>query len=57
MKPNDVIAVIVIILFLILAGIAFGIYKLKQFARGIGGTSSSGTGTSSTGSESIADHQ
>ncbi|APA08579.1 predicted protein [Sclerotinia sclerotiorum 1980 UF-70] len=47
MQENDVIAIIIIILFLILALIAYGIYRLVQKARGestvSGSTESSGS--------------
>jgi hypothetical protein len=52
MKENDVVAVIIIILFIILALIAYGIYRLVQQARGESSTTISG---SSTGSSSLAD--
>jgi thiol:disulfide interchange protein len=42
-QENDVIAIIIIILFFVLALIAFGIYRLVHQARG---TSSSGSGSS-----------
>ncbi|KAK4220017.1 hypothetical protein QBC37DRAFT_367625 [Rhypophila decipiens] len=50
MKQNDVIAVIVIVLFIILALIAFGIYHLVSVAR----RNMHGTVTSSSGSSSSA---
>ena len=50
MKENDVIAVIIIILFIVLALIAFGIYRLVHMARTRGSVT-----TSSTGSTSIVD--
>jgi flagellar biogenesis protein FliO len=50
MQENDVIAIIIIILFFILALIAFGIYKLVEIARGQGSSS-----TGSSGSRSLAD--
>lgn len=46
MKENDVIAIIIIILFIVLALIAFGIYRLVHMARNQGSI----TTTSSTGS-------
>lgn len=50
MKENDVIAVIVIVLFFVLALIAFGIYRLVAMARNQGTitTSSSGSGSTPT---------
>jgi flagellar biogenesis protein FliO len=51
-QENDVIAIIVIVLFFILALIAFGIYHLVSLARG--GESSSGT-ESESGSRSLVD--
>ncbi|CCC13048.1 hypothetical protein SMACR_06191 [Sordaria macrospora] len=51
MKGNDVIAVIIIVLFIVLAAIAFGIYRLVSVARQAHGTvttSSSGSSTSLT---------
>ncbi|EJT80637.1 hypothetical protein GGTG_00631 [Gaeumannomyces tritici R3-111a-1] len=50
-KPNDVIAIIVIIIFIILVGIAFGIYRLVMMAR----NSVTATTTSSSGETSIVD--
>jgi thiol:disulfide interchange protein len=46
-KENDVIAIIIIILFIVLAAIAFGIYRLVHVARNQGTltTESSDTGT------------
>lgn len=52
MKENDVVAVIIIILFIILALIAYGIYRLVQQARG---ESSTVTGSSTASSDSLAD--
>jgi thiol:disulfide interchange protein len=60
-KQNDVIAIIIIVLFFVLALISFGIYRLVQAARTHmsvtstteSSSSGSGTGTSST---SISDH-
>lgn len=54
MKQNDVIAVIIIVLFIVLALIAFGIYHLVAMAReNVRGTV---TGSSdSSGSEDIVD--
>lgn len=46
MKENDVIAVIIIVLFIVLALIAFGIYRLVHIARNQGTI----TSTSSSGS-------
>jgi thiol:disulfide interchange protein len=46
-QENDVIAIIIIILFFVLALIAFGIYRLVHQARG---GSSSGSGSGSSGS-------
>ena len=46
MKKNDVIAVIIIILFLVLALIAFGIYRLVHIARTRGSVTTSSTETS-----------
>lgn len=48
MKKNDVIAIIIIILFILLAGVSFGIWKLVSVAKGhmsvtSGSTSSSGS--------------
>ena len=48
MKQNDVIAIIIIILFIVLALIAFGIYHLVSIARR--GGSSSGSESDSRGS-------
>lgn len=48
MKENDVIAIIIIILFIVLALIAFGIYRLVHIARSQGTI----TSTSSSGSSS-----
>jgi len=45
-KENDVIAIIIIILFIVLALIAFGIYRLVHVARH-GGSIISGTSVSS----------
>lgn len=56
-KQNDVIAIIVIILFLVLALISFGIYRLVHTARNeMSVTSNSESSSSSSGSESIVDH-
>jgi thiol:disulfide interchange protein len=49
-QENDVIAIIIIILFFVLALIAFGIYRLVHEVRG---GSSSGSGSS--GSRSLVD--
>ncbi|KAK7743971.1 hypothetical protein SLS62_010386 [Diatrype stigma] len=46
MKENDVIAVIIIILFLVLALIAFGIYRLVHMVRTQGSVTTSSTGSS-----------
>ena len=46
MQENDVIAVIIIVLFIVLALIAFGIYRLVSIAR----ANMRGTVTSSSGS-------
>ncbi|CAM1502294.1 Fc.00g042780.m01.CDS01 [Cosmosporella sp. VM-42] len=47
MKKNDVIAIIIIILFILLAAVSFGIWKLVAVAKGhmsvTSGSSSSGT--------------
>ncbi|CAH0016456.1 unnamed protein product, partial [Clonostachys rhizophaga] len=49
MKKNDVIAIIVIILFLVLAGVAFGIATLvHQFRRQTDGSHSGSSGSSSS---------
>jgi hypothetical protein len=48
MQENDVIAIIIIILFVLLAIIAFGIYYLVKRARG-------GSSTGSSGQTSLAD--
>jgi len=48
-QENDVIAIIIIILFFVLALIAFGIYRLVSIARG------QGSSTGSSGSRSLAD--
>ncbi|XMA17379.1 hypothetical protein WAI453_010170 [Rhynchosporium graminicola] len=45
-KQNDVIAIIIIVLFFILALIAYGIYHLVSVARGSVSSSSSGSGSS-----------
>ncbi|KAK6856309.1 hypothetical protein PG995_008460 [Apiospora arundinis] len=50
MKRNDVIAIIIIILFLVLALVSFGIYRLVHMARTQGTVTSS-----SSGSTSLAD--
>ena len=50
MKQNDVIAVIIIILFIVLAGIAFGIYHLVSVARrNMHGTVTSSSDSSTSG--------
>ncbi|KAE9380772.1 hypothetical protein N431DRAFT_135526 [Stipitochalara longipes BDJ] len=51
-QENDVIAIIIIILFFVLALIAFGIYNLVHQARG---GSSSGSGSGSGSSRSLVD--
>ncbi|KAK1759574.1 hypothetical protein QBC47DRAFT_398385 [Echria macrotheca] len=54
MKENDVIAVIIIILFILLAAIAFGIYHLVNVARrNMRGTVTSSSDSST--SEDLAD--
>jgi thiol:disulfide interchange protein len=47
MKQNDVIAVIIIVLFIVLALIAFGIYHLVSVARDVHGTVESSSSGSS----------
>ena len=47
MKKNDVIAVIIIILFLVLALIAFGIYRLVHIVRTQGSVTTTSTGETS----------
>lgn len=47
-KPNDTIAIIVIILFLVLALAAFGIYRLVRTARESMSVTSDSTGESSS---------
>lgn len=60
-KPNDVIAIIVIMLFFVLTLIAFGIYRLVALARrgqsssSSGSGSRSGSGSGSGSSRSLAD--
>ncbi|KAJ4234262.1 hypothetical protein NW759_001256 [Fusarium solani] len=54
MKRNDVIAVIIIILFIILAAVSFGIWKLVNMAKNHMSAAGSGTSSSHT-SEDIAD--
>ncbi|KAI1399561.1 hypothetical protein F4819DRAFT_464711 [Hypoxylon fuscum] len=49
-KENDVIAIIIIVLFIVLALIAFGIYRLVHLARTQGTVSEE-----SSGSDSLAD--
>jgi flagellar biogenesis protein FliO len=46
-QENDVIAIIIIVLFFVLALIAFGIYRLVSIARGESSTSSGSSGTRS----------
>lgn len=54
MKRNDVIAIIIIILFIILAAVSFGIWKLVNMAKNH--MSATGSGSSSSGSSGdIAD--
>ncbi|KAK7408920.1 hypothetical protein QQX98_008924 [Neonectria punicea] len=53
MKKNDVIAIIIIILFILLAAVSFGIWKLVSVAKKSMSVTS-GT-TSSTGSSNIVD--
>jgi thiol:disulfide interchange protein len=53
MKENDVIAVIIIVLFIVLALIAFGIYRLVHIARNQGSVTATSTTTSSD--EELAD--
>lgn len=56
-KQNDVIAIIVIVLFLVLALISFGIYRLVHTARNdMSVTSNSESSSSSSGSDSLVDH-
>lgn len=58
-KQNDVIAIIVIVLFLVLALISFGIYRLVHTARrdmSVTSNSESSSSSSGSGSESIVDH-
>lgn len=56
MKQNDVIAVIIIVLFIVLALIAFGIYRLVSMARAnMHGTVTTTSSESST-SETTTDH-
>jgi len=48
-QQNDVIAIIIIVLFALLAGIAFGIYRLVTIARrNVSITSSTGSSSSSS---------
>ncbi|KAF5508220.1 Chromo domain-containing protein 2 [Colletotrichum fructicola] len=51
-KQNDVIAIIVIVLFIVLAGVAFGIYRLVHVARQ---SMSVTSGSSSSSSDEIVD--
>jgi len=46
-KENDTIAIIIIVLFIVLALIAFGIYRLVHMARTRGSVTTSSTGSSS----------
>ncbi|KAM5346597.1 hypothetical protein ACJ41O_009602 [Fusarium nematophilum] len=56
MKRNDVIAVIIIVLFVILAGVSFGIWKLVSMAKGhMSVTSHSGSSSGTGTSRDIAD--
>lgn len=48
-KENDVIAIIIIILFIVLAAIAFGIYRLVHVARNQGSIESESSTESSEG--------
>jgi hypothetical protein len=48
MQENDVIALIIILLFVFLAAIAFGIYRLVVIARRSVSITSSSTGSEST---------
>ncbi|KAI0847326.1 hypothetical protein F5Y00DRAFT_263688 [Daldinia vernicosa] len=55
MKENDVIAIIIILLFIVLALIAFGIYRLVHMARAQGTVSEeSGTGSNITDDDGVA---
>lgn len=54
MKKNDVIAIIIIILFIILAAVSFGIWKLVSMAKNHMSVTGSGT-SSSHSSRDIAD--
>ncbi|RKK16082.1 hypothetical protein BFJ66_g651 [Fusarium oxysporum f. sp. cepae] len=55
MKKNDVIAIIIIILFIILAAVSFGIWKLVSMAKNHMSVTGSGT-SSSHSSRDIADY-
>jgi thiol:disulfide interchange protein len=56
MKQNDVIAVIIIVLFILLAAIAFGIYHLVSLARdNMHGTVTTSSASSSSSTEELAD--
>ncbi|KAI1656342.1 hypothetical protein F4813DRAFT_390711 [Daldinia decipiens] len=58
MKENDVIAIIIILLFIVLALIAFGIYRLVHMARAQGTVSEeSGTGSGITDDEHIVPYE
>jgi hypothetical protein len=50
MQENDVIAIIIVLLFVVLAIIAFGIYRLVTIARG-GGSSSGSSGSLADGED------
>ncbi|KAF6836651.1 hypothetical protein CMUS01_05306 [Colletotrichum musicola] len=53
-KQNDVIAIIVIVLFVVLAGVAFGIYRLVHVARQSMSVTS-GSSSSSSSDEIVDD--
>jgi thiol:disulfide interchange protein len=54
-KQNDVIAIIIIVLFFVLALISFGIYRLVQAARsGMSVTSTTESGSTESGTTSSA---
>lgn len=55
MKRNDVIAIIVILLFLVLAAVAFGIYRLVHIARTQGSITTTSQ-TTSTEDEMAESH-
>ncbi|KUJ12498.1 uncharacterized protein LY89DRAFT_688177 [Mollisia scopiformis] len=54
-QENDVIAIIIVVLFVILTLIAFAIYRLVSIARGSVVSSSSGSGSGSGSSRSLVD--